>query len=68
VPWLFLGASSAVVWSIAVSAIAALGIGGYLGWQTGRGMVWSAMRQLLVIAAAALITYFVGRIFRVAVT
>ena len=68
VPWLFTSGNPAALISIALAAVGSAAIGGYLGWQTGRGIVMSALRQLFVIAVAAGITYLVGRIFRVAVT
>jgi VIT1/CCC1 family predicted Fe2+/Mn2+ transporter len=67
VPWLFTSGNPAALISIALAAAGSAAIGGYLGWQTGRGIVVSALRQLFVIAIAAGITYLVGRIFRVAV-
>jgi vacuolar iron transporter family protein len=67
-PWFWWSGTSAVVSSIALSTIAALFIGGYLGQQTGKGIVWSAIRQVLIVAAAAALTYLVGRIFRVRVS
>jgi len=68
VPWLFTSGNPAIFISIALAAVGSVAIGGYLGWQTGRGFVVSALRQLFVIALAAGITYLVGRIFHVAVT
>lgn len=68
VPWYITSGDTAVVASIVVSAVAALVIGGYLGWETGKGVVRSAIRQVVIVAVAAGITYLVGRIFRVRVT
>lgn len=67
-PWFWSAGQTAVVSSILLAGVAALSIGGYLGRQTRRGFAWSAIRQLLIMAAAAGITYLVGRIFRVRVT
>ncbi|HME80864.1 MAG TPA: VIT1/CCC1 transporter family protein [Candidatus Eremiobacteraceae bacterium] len=67
-PWFFWSGTTAVLISISLSTVAAAAIGGYLGQQTGKGVVWSAARQVLVVAVAATATYLVGRIFRVRVT
>lgn len=65
-PWLLTSGNAAAIVSIALATAGSVAIGGYLGQQTGRGIVASALRQLLVISVAAGITYLVGRIFRVA--
>ena len=64
-PWLFTSGGTAAIVSIALALAGSAIIGAYLGWQTGRSIVSSALRQLLVISVAAGITYLVGRIFRV---
>ena len=68
VPWYVWSGDRAALASILLGGLSALVIGGYLGWQTGKGVVFSAIRQLLVVAVAASITYLVGRMFRVRVT
>jgi len=67
-PWLMTSGNPAALASIVLAAAGSMAIGAYLGWQTGRGFVVSALRQLFVISVAAGVTYLVGRIFRVAVT
>jgi VIT1/CCC1 family predicted Fe2+/Mn2+ transporter len=39
---------------------AAAAIGGVLGWQTRRHVMWSAMRQVFVVSLAAGLTFLVG--------
>jgi vacuolar iron transporter family protein len=60
-PWLVGSGTAAVVWSIVLSAIAALTLGAVLGSLTGRSRVRSALRQLFIAALAASVTYGVGR-------
>jgi VIT1/CCC1 family predicted Fe2+/Mn2+ transporter len=38
----------------------AAAIGGVLGWQTRRHVMWSAMRQVFVVSLAAGLTFLVG--------
>jgi VIT1/CCC1 family predicted Fe2+/Mn2+ transporter len=67
IPYLFFmgpGASTTVPLAIAVTlaVISLLVVGGIVGRLSGRGVVFSAMRQLLWGAGAAGVTYFVGRV------
>jgi VIT1/CCC1 family predicted Fe2+/Mn2+ transporter len=65
VPWLLpLHASdtSLGVTSIVLSGIASLFIGGGIGWFTRRGVVRWALQQTAIAAAAAIVTYSVGRL------
>ena len=61
-PYLFTGGTIALVIAVALSGIAMLVVGGAVGRYSGRGMVFGAMRQLLVGSLAAGVTFFVGRI------
>lgn len=67
-PWLWLGGQTAVVTSLSLAAIAALGIGGYLGTTTNGRWVWAALRQLIVLILAAGATYLVGRLFHTTIS
>ena len=69
-PWFFVhdaGTAAAAV-SSGLAAAMALTIGGTLGWLSGRGPVWPALRQLLIVALAAGVTWAAGRLFHVSVT
>jgi VIT1/CCC1 family predicted Fe2+/Mn2+ transporter len=59
-PWFFGGGRSYVIASVILGAIAALAVGAALARFTGRSVVWSASRQLLLSGAAAAITYGIG--------
>jgi vacuolar iron transporter family protein len=60
VPWLFASGTTATVWSVVLSAAAALVVGGALARFTERPWAWSALRQLLISAVAAGVTYGIG--------
>lgn len=61
VPWFFASGNGAVVASIVLGVLAALGVGFALARFTGRSTVRSALRQLAIAAAAAAVTYAVGK-------
>jgi len=60
-PWLFAKGTGAIVASVALSAVAAIAIGVVLAAFTHRPMLRSALRQLIITALAAAVTYGVGR-------
>jgi len=66
-PFLFLGGATAVVSSVALSALGLFGIGAAITLLTGRGVLYSGMRQVLIGLAAAGITFAIGRLIGVAV-
>jgi len=61
VPWLITKGNGAIVASALLSAVAALAVGVVLAAFTRRPMVRSALRQLIMTAGAAAVTYGVGR-------
>jgi len=61
-PWLVTGGTTALVWSIVLGAVASLMVGTALSFFTGRAWLWSAVRQLLISAAAAGVTYSIGHL------
>jgi VIT1/CCC1 family predicted Fe2+/Mn2+ transporter len=54
--------------SLALSLAAMFLVGGGVGLLTGRGVVYSGLRQLVIGAAAATVTYAVGRLIGVSVS
>jgi vacuolar iron transporter family protein len=60
-PWLVSHGTTAIIWSMALGALAALVVGSVLAAFTERPKVRSALRQLAVTAAAAAVTYGIGR-------
>jgi VIT1/CCC1 family predicted Fe2+/Mn2+ transporter len=64
-PYVFLQGSAAFYTAIVAAVIALCIVGGVVGKFSGRGIVFSAMRQLLWGAGAAGVTYAVGSIIGV---
>lgn len=60
-PWLCTSGTTALVWSVVLGAMASLVVGVVLARFTERGVVYSAVRQLVVTGIAAGITFGVGR-------
>jgi VIT1/CCC1 family predicted Fe2+/Mn2+ transporter len=63
VPWVFSGGMLAIWLSTVGTALASLVVGGYVGRTSGSGMVYGAIRQLLIVLFAAAVTYGVGLLF-----
>jgi len=66
-PLFFLGGTSAVLASVALSGIALFLIGVGTSFFTGRAMLFSGMRQLIIGYAAAAVTYGIGHLIGVAI-
>ncbi|MGC8627477.1 MAG: VIT1/CCC1 transporter family protein [Acidimicrobiales bacterium] len=67
VPWLFTSGNAGIVGSVALAALAAVGIGLALSQATGRSRLRSVFRQLAVSMLAAGVTYLIGRFVGVSV-
>jgi vacuolar iron transporter family protein len=65
IPYALLSGTAAFVTAIVAAIIALCVVGGLVGKFSGRGIVFSAMRQLLWGAGAAGVTYLVGSIIGV---
>ena len=63
IPWFFIGGFTAVVTSIVTTGIGGLIVGGYVGQTSGNSVMKGALRQLVIIAFASVITYGVGFLF-----
>lgn len=59
-PFLFMHGSTATLWAVALAGVSALVVGAFLAFFTGRKWWFSAVRQLLICAAAGAVTYGVG--------
>ncbi len=67
-PWFFVQGTAAVIASVIIGGVAALALGGAIGFMAGRSMVGTALRQLAVAAIAAAVTYTVGSVLGVSTT
>jgi VIT1/CCC1 family predicted Fe2+/Mn2+ transporter len=67
-PWFSWSGGRAALASIALGAAAAVAVGSLLGYLGGRNILWSAARQVFVLALAAGATWGAGRLFNVTVT
>jgi VIT1/CCC1 family predicted Fe2+/Mn2+ transporter len=59
-PWLLFSQGSDVAVSMILSALTSLVVGGAVGWFTRRGVVFGALRQLVITVLAAGVTFGVG--------
>ena len=62
IPYFFTGGTPAIVAAITLSACAMLIVGGLVGRFSGRGVVHGALRQLIVGALAAGVTFIIGKV------
>jgi len=67
VPWFLTEGTAATVTSVAATAVAGLLVGGWVSGSAGRPVVAGALRQLLIVVAAAAVTYAIGALFGTAV-
>jgi len=68
VPYLIAGGGAgAFVASIVISLIALFAVGGAVSLLTGRGVLFSGVRQVAIGAAAAIVTFIVGTVIGVSV-
>lgn len=61
-PWLWSASGNEALWSILFCAVASAAVGAVTGWFTRRGTIRWALRQLVVTALAAGVTFWVGRL------
>ncbi len=61
-PFIFTSGNTAVIASVALSAVGLFGIGSAITLMTGRGVLFSGARQLVFGIAAAALTFLVGRL------
>jgi VIT1/CCC1 family predicted Fe2+/Mn2+ transporter len=67
IPYLLMAGSAAFVTAIALSIGALFAVGAGVSLLTGRSLLFSGARQVLIGAAAAIVTYLVGLAIGVAV-
>lgn len=59
-PWIIVATGNVMWWSIGVAGVATLLVGGGVGRFTKRGVWYSALRALVIMAVASAVTYGVG--------
>jgi VIT1/CCC1 family predicted Fe2+/Mn2+ transporter len=62
IPWFFAHGTVAILWSVALGAVGAFAVGAALAYFTRRSWLWSAIRQLIIAAAAAGVTFSIGHL------
>lgn len=67
-PWFFTHGTAGVVASVIIGAVAALLLGALIGFMAGRSVAGTAVRQLVVAALAAGVTFGVGHLLGVKAT
>jgi len=67
IPFFIVRGSSAILWSVVLSAVALFGIGAAITLFTGRSVLRTGLRQLVLGLGAAAVTYGIGRLVGVAV-
>jgi len=66
-PYLFTTGATAFLPAIALSVASLFAVGAGVSLLTGRGLLYSGSRQVLIGAAAAIVTYLVGHLIGVTV-
>lgn len=67
IPWFFAGGSTALLLSICSTALGSLIVGGYVANSSGKRIMYGALRQLLIVLLASIVTYGIGHLLGVAV-
>jgi VIT1/CCC1 family predicted Fe2+/Mn2+ transporter len=62
IPWIVTSSGSVVWWSIAVTSVATVLVGGAVGHFTHRGLWFSAVRMFVITALAAGVTFGIGHL------
>jgi VIT1/CCC1 family predicted Fe2+/Mn2+ transporter len=66
-PWFFTQGGLAILLSIAFTAAGGLVVGAYVARSSGNNLLKGAVRQLLIIILASIVTFGVGRLFGAAI-
>jgi VIT1/CCC1 family predicted Fe2+/Mn2+ transporter len=59
-PWIIAATGNVMWWSVGLAGAATLFVGGAVGHFTRRGIAYSALRALIIMAVASAVTYGVG--------
>ncbi|HEY3484053.1 MAG TPA: VIT1/CCC1 transporter family protein [Ilumatobacteraceae bacterium] len=67
-PWFFTEGAAGVLWSSALTAIAALVVGGWIATTSGRSVAVGAARQFVIVVFASAVTFGIGAVFGTAIS
>lgn len=62
-PWFFADGPTGMVWAVALTGAGGLAAGAYVAYSSGKSLWLGALRQLLIIILASVVTYGVGVFF-----
>jgi VIT1/CCC1 family predicted Fe2+/Mn2+ transporter len=65
--WFLVERTTAIWVSIILTSIGGLIVGGYIGWTSGKSVVYGSLRQLGIIVLSAAVTYGIGYLLGVSV-
>ncbi len=66
-PWFFMSGPVAIAASVILTSLAGLFVGAFVARSSGKNMSNGALRQLLIIIGASIVTYGLGYVFGVSV-
>jgi VIT1/CCC1 family predicted Fe2+/Mn2+ transporter len=67
-PWFFGHGDAAVAWSVTLTAVVSLLVGGLVSWSAGNSPIRGGGRQLLIVVFASAVTYGIGDLFGTAIS
>lgn len=67
IPWFFLGGNTGIIIAIVLTSIGGLLVGSLVAMSSGKSIWRGAIRQLMIVLGASLITYVIGYVFGVSV-
>jgi vacuolar iron transporter family protein len=66
-PWFVSSGSAGVMWSVLLTAVASLVVGGFVGRSSDSSVARAAIRQFLIVLVVAALTFGVGKAFGTAI-
>jgi vacuolar iron transporter family protein len=66
-PWFLTSGGAGVIWSIVLTAMASLIVGGFVGRSSDSSVTKAAIRQFLIVLVVAALTFGIGKAFGTAI-
>lgn len=66
-PWFFASGNTAMLISIAGTALASVFVGGFVAYSSSKNLTYGAIRQLLIVILSSVVTFGIGYLFGVAI-